>query len=49
MIFYAVVSDEIQQVIEFFSTPVEAQEMMDLVLSDEPGWREMLSSSPPSS
>src|SRR5215208_6292482 len=42
VIFYAVVSDEIQQVIEFFSTPAEAQEILERVLNDEPDWREIL-------
>jgi hypothetical protein len=40
VIFYAVVSDEIEQVIEFFRTPAEA--MLETVLEDEPGWREIL-------
>jgi hypothetical protein len=38
----AVVSDEIEQVIEFFRTPAEAEAMLDTVLEDEPGWREIL-------
>ena len=42
VIFYAVVSDEIEQVIEFFSTPSEAEAMLERVLSDEPDWRELL-------
>ena len=42
MIFYAVVSDEIEQVIEFFRTPAEAEAMLTTVLEDEPGWREFL-------
>jgi hypothetical protein len=42
VIFYAVVSDEIEQVIEFFRTPAEAEAMLETVLEDEPGWREIL-------
>ena len=42
VIFYAVVSDEIEQVIEFFRTPAEAEAMLTTVLEDEPGWREFL-------
>jgi hypothetical protein len=42
VIFYAVVSDEIEQVIEFFNTPTEAEAMLEAVLEDEPNWREIL-------
>ena len=42
MVFYAVVSDEIHQVIEFFNTPSEAEAMLETVLEDEPEWRETL-------
>jgi hypothetical protein len=42
VVFYAVVSDEIEQVIEFFRTPAEAEAMLETVLEDEPGWREIL-------
>ena len=42
MIFYAVVSDEIEQVIEFFNTPMEAEAMLERVLRDEPDWRDVL-------
>ena len=42
MIFYAVVSDQIEQVIEFFRTPAEAEAMLEAVLEDEPDWREIL-------
>jgi hypothetical protein len=42
VIFYAVVSDEIEQVIEFFSSPSEAEAMLERVLSDEPDWRDLL-------
>ena len=42
MIFYAVVSDEIEQVIEFFSTPFEAEAMLEEVLTDEPDWHDVL-------
>ena len=41
-VFYAVVSDEIHQVIEFFNTPAEAEAMLETVLEDEPDWRETL-------
>ena len=41
VIFYAVVSDEIEQVIEFYSTPSEAEAMLERVLSDEPEWRDV--------
>jgi hypothetical protein len=46
VIFYAVVSDEIQQVIEVFSTPAEAQEILERALNDEPDWREILHMEP---
>jgi hypothetical protein len=39
---YAVVSDEIKQVIEFFRTPAEAEAMLEKVLRDEPEWRDLL-------
>ena len=42
VVFYAVVSDEIHQVIEFFNTPAEAEAMLDSVLEDEPDWRKTL-------
>ena len=42
MVFYAVVSDEIHQVIKFFGTPAEAEAMLDTVLENEPAWRNML-------
>ena len=40
MIFYAVVSDQIEQVIEFYSSPAEAEAMLEEVLRDEPDWRD---------
>jgi hypothetical protein len=50
VVFYAVVSDEIHQVIEFFRTPpAEAQAMLETVLEDEPEWREILYVEPSSS
>jgi hypothetical protein len=42
VIFYAVVSDEIGQVIEFYNTHSEAEAMLERVLSDELDWRELL-------
>jgi hypothetical protein len=42
VVYYAVVSDEIHQVIEFFRTPGEAEAMLESVLEDEPDWRETL-------
>ena len=42
MVFYAVVSDQIHQVIEFFRTPVEAEAMLETVLEDEPHLRDLL-------
>jgi hypothetical protein len=42
VVFYAVVSDEIQRVIEFFGTPAEAETMLETVLEDEPSWRDVL-------
>ena len=38
VVFYAVVSDEIHQAIEFFNTPAEAEAMLETVLEDEPEW-----------
>ena len=49
VIFYAVVSGEIHQVIEFYRTPAEAEAMVELVLKDEPDWEDVLWSSPSSS
>ena len=42
VIFYAVVSGEIHQVIEFYRTPAEAEAMVELVLQDEPDWEDVL-------
>jgi hypothetical protein len=42
MIFYAVVSGEIHQVIEFYRTPAEAEAMVELVLKEEPDWEDVL-------
>jgi hypothetical protein len=42
VVFYAVVSDEIHQVIEFSGTPAEAEAMLEPVLKDQPDWREIL-------
>lgn len=42
VVFYAVISDEIHQVIEFFGTPAEAEAMLETVLEDEPSWRDLL-------
>ena len=42
MVFYAVVSDEIHQVIEFFNSPAEAEAMLETVLEVEPYWRDSL-------
>jgi hypothetical protein len=42
VIFYAVVSDEIEQVIEFFNTPAAAEAVLERVLEDEPDWRDLL-------
>jgi hypothetical protein len=41
VIFYAIVSDEIEQVIEFYSTATEAEAMLERVLKDEPEWRDV--------
>jgi hypothetical protein len=42
VVFYAVVSDEIEQVIEFFPSRVEAEGMLASVVGDEPDWRDTL-------
>ena len=42
MIFYAVVSGEIHQVIEFYRTPAEAEAMVESVLKHEPDWEDVL-------
>ena len=39
MVFWAVVSYEINRVIEWFPTRVEAQKMLDTVVADELEWR----------
>jgi hypothetical protein len=40
--FWAVVSDEINRVIEFFPTRWQAETMLAKVLWDEPGWQGIL-------
>jgi hypothetical protein len=42
MVFWAVVSDEIDRVIKFFGTRWEAERMLDRVLWEEPSWRAIL-------
>ena len=42
MVFYAVVSDEIQRVIEFFPTRWEAERKLARVVSNEPDWGDIL-------
>jgi hypothetical protein len=42
VVFYAVVSDEIQRVIEFFPTRWEAERKLARVLWSEPDWGEIL-------
>jgi len=49
VIFYAVVSDEIEQVIEFYSTPSEAEAMLERVLREHPSGAIRSTSSPLSS
>ena len=39
VVFWAVVSYEINRVIEWFPSRVEAQRMLDVVVADEPRWR----------
>jgi hypothetical protein len=39
VLFWAVVSYEINQVIEWFPSRVDAQAMLDKVVADEPQWR----------
>jgi hypothetical protein len=40
--FWAVVSDESEEVIEFFPTRWQAEGMIAEALQDEPDWREIL-------
>ena len=40
LVFYALVSDEIERMIEFFWSGDEAEEMLARVLRDEPDWRD---------
>jgi hypothetical protein len=42
VILYAVVSDEIHRVIEFFLDPADAEAMLAKVLHDESDWRDIL-------
>jgi hypothetical protein len=42
MVFWAVVSDEIDRVIEFFPSRVQAERMLGKVLRDEPDWSGIL-------
>jgi hypothetical protein len=41
MVVWAVVSSEIEQVIEFFRTRREAERMLAELLRDEPHWQEL--------
>lgn len=43
---WAVVSHDIEQAIELFPTRLEAEEMLALVLEDEPEWRDIMSIEP---
>jgi hypothetical protein len=40
--FWAVVSDEIKEVIEFFPTRQQAERIVAEALQDEPDWQEIL-------
>ena len=42
MFFWAVVSNEINRVIQFFSTRWQGERMLEKALRDEPDWREIL-------
>jgi hypothetical protein len=42
MVFWAVISDEIKQAIDFFPNQEEAEETLRRVLELEPDWREVL-------
>jgi len=42
VVFYAVVSDEIQRVIQFFPTRWEAERRLARVLWNKPDWRDIL-------
>jgi hypothetical protein len=42
VVFYAVVSGEIEQVIEFFLEQSDAETMLARVLVDEPEWEETM-------
>ena len=42
MVLWAVVSDQINQVIEFFPTRRQAETMLAEALEDEPDWRSIL-------
>jgi hypothetical protein len=42
VVFYAVVSDEIQRVIEFFPPGSRRKRMLARVVGDEPDWRDTL-------
>lgn len=42
MVFYAVVSSEIEQVIEFFLEQDDAETMLARVLVDEPEWEDTM-------
>jgi hypothetical protein len=42
VLFWAIVSDEINQVIEFFPARRQAKRMLAEALQDEPDWRRIL-------
>jgi hypothetical protein len=46
VVFYAVVSDEIEQVIEFFVDRGDAETMLARVLVDEPEWEDTMQVEP---
>ena len=42
MLFFALVSDEIQAVVDFYPSRAEAEAELRDALSDEPGWGDVL-------
>jgi hypothetical protein len=46
VVFWAVVSYEINRVIEWFPSREEAQTMLDTVVADEPDWRWIMNVEP---
>jgi hypothetical protein len=46
VIFYGVVDAQIDEIVEFFASPADAERFIEECVGDEPGWFAMLSVAP---